>query len=122
MIKEIISDFKEYKEHLYDFINYHRLSIKIALAMKLADMMCYALNKQIRVVLNSRKHFECWSENTLKMRRKLGQIPKKWGAAELSSITFYLTPTSRNNTVPKEEREAFKAEYIDYMKMLQKRS
>lgn len=121
MIKEIIQDFSEYSEHFNEWLTYKRLGIKIALAMKLADMMCYALNKQIRVVLNSKRHFECWSSDTISNRKRAGQIPKNWGAAELSKITFYLTPTTRNNTISVEERKAYRDKYIKYMKAFRNR-
>lgn len=117
MLKEIISDFREYKIWIREYLQVRRYAIRFTLARHMADMMQKAMNKQISVVLNSNKRFEYWTSDTLKRRKKEGSVPKNWSMyPEVAQVTFYKTGINLQNKTTLEERAEYKAKFIRYAK------
>jgi hypothetical protein len=119
MFKEIISDFKEYKAWIQNWMFYRRHAIKMSLAIRLADIKQKAYNKQYHVmILELPKGDSLVSVNRddIQMFKRKKWLPKHLGAIEMANSIFYSTPVSRNNKYSAEERRSAKAKYLKYAK------
>ena len=70
MFKEIINDFKEYRLQFIEWLNLRRLSIKLSLARKLADMKQAAFNKQYFVILDSADRLIALNNNDIERLKR----------------------------------------------------
>ena len=119
MLKEIIKDFKEYRVWFYNWFFYRRQSIKMNLAIRLADIKQKAFNKQYHIMLlclpAGEKLVSVSRDDISRLKRKKW-LPKNVSAFSLthSDSVFYSTPLDRNNkSTPKERKEA-KEKYLKY--------
>ena len=120
MFKEMVSDFKEFRVWLFNWLFYRRQSIKMSLAMKLADIKQRAYNKRYHVMLldlpGGDKLVSVNRDDIERFRRKKW-LPKKIGMIELENKSiFYSTPLNRNNKSTQEERAKAKEKYLKYAK------
>lgn len=141
VISIIRSDFREYYIGLCNWFFYWRHSLKMNLAIRLADMKQKAFNKQYHVMLlevpvrekvktkdvngneqtkeiirYSNKLVSVNREDINRFKRKKW-IPKHVDMFNLKQTSFfYSTPLDRNNKSTPEERKAAKKKYIRYAK------
>jgi hypothetical protein len=117
MFKEIISDFREYKVWIQDWVFYRRHAIKMGLAIRLADIKQQAYNRQYHVMLISLPKGDSLvsvSRNDILSLKRKKWLPKHLGLLELTDSIFYTTPVGRNNKSSTEERRQAKMKYIRY--------
>ena len=124
MILSIIrEDFKEFRTWLYNWFVYRRLSLKMGLAIRLADMKQKAWNKRYHVMLlelpGGDKLVSINNEDINRFKRKKW-LPKKATMLDLKDSIFYSTPLNRNNKTSPEERRAAKDKYVRYAKKYMK--
>jgi|GEM_PF-950899 len=119
MIKEIALDFKEYRIWFQNWLFYWRHSIKMSLAIKLADIKQKAFNKRYFIMLlelsAGDKLVSINNKEFDKCKRK-GWLPKRMTMLELERESFYQTALSRNNKVSSKDRKAAKERYLKYAK------
>lgn len=145
IISIIRSDFREYYIGMCNWFFYWRHSLKMNLAIRLADMKQRAFNKQYHVMLLElpvKKAVKVKDENgKVQTRYELGYnnklvsvnkddinkfkrkkwIPKHVDMLSLKQTSFfYSTPLDRNNKSTPEERKAAKKKYIKYAKKYMK--
>lgn len=145
IISIIRSDFREYYIGICNWFFYWRHSLKMNLAIRLADMKQRAFNKQYHVMLLElpvKKAVKVKDENgKVQTRYQLGYnnklvsvnkddinkfkrkkwIPKHVDMLSLKQTSFfYSTPLDRNNKSTPEERKAAKKKYIKYAKKYMK--
>ena len=145
IISIIRSDFREYYIGICNWFFYWRHSLKMNLAIRLADMKQRAFNKQYHVMLLElpvKKAVKVKDENgKVQTRYELGYnnklvsvnkddinkfkrkkwIPKHVDMLSLKQTSFfYSTPLDRNNKSTPEERKAAKKKYIKYAKKYMK--
>ena len=119
MLKDIISDIKEYRIWLLNWLFYKRQSVKMSLAISLADIKQKAWNKQYHVMLlelpSGDKLVSVNRDDIDRFKRKKW-LPKNSSMFELvhSSSIFYSTPLSLNNKSTSEERKKAKEKYLKY--------
>jgi len=123
MFKEIIQDFKEYYVWLSNWSFYKRQSIKMSLAIRLADIKQKAFNKQYHIMILSLPQGEklvSVSKSDIQI-----MIRKKWLPKDISYFSlihgnsiFYSTPLSRNNKSTPEERKSAREKYMRYLKKI----
>lgn len=113
----IYSDYKEAKQSLREWFFYRRQSIRMGLAIRLADMKQRAWNKQYHVMLlalpGGEKLVSVNRDDIKKMKLKKW-LPKNTNIFNLRDVVFYSTPISRNNKSTPEERTKAKKKYIKY--------
>jgi len=121
MFKEIIQDFKEYGIFLKKWIFYKRHSIKMSLAIRLADIKQKAFNRQYHVMLialPSGDRLTSINREDVKILVRKKWLPKDttyFGLTHSDSV-FYSTPISRNNKSTPEERKEAREKYLKYVK------
>ncbi|MDR1089934.1 MAG: hypothetical protein LBL79_02570 [Prevotella sp.] len=119
MFKDIVSDFKEYRIWLLNWLFYRRHAIKMNLAIRLADMKQKAFNKQFHVLLmglpSGDKLVSVTRDEITKLKRKKW-LPKNACVLSLRDSIFYSTPLDRNNKSTPEERQKAKEKYLKYAK------
>jgi len=120
LVHIIRSDFREYNHLINKWLFFRRHALKLNLAIRVADMKQQALNKQVTVILNSKRKFEWWTNTDFKKAKREKRIPKNWGAIDLAQVTFYQTPLNRNNRTSKEERKKYKEKYKKYAERFMK--
>jgi hypothetical protein len=94
-----------------------RQSLKMGLAIRLADIKQKAYNKQYHImILNLPKGEKLLSvSRTDIMRLKHKKwLPKNVDMLKLRESIFYSTPLCRNNSINKEERKKAKEKYLKY--------
>lgn len=144
VISIIRSDFKEYYIGLCNWFFYWRHSLKMSMAIRLADMKQRAFNKRYHVMLlempvkekikikaEGKKH----TIEKIKYVNKLVSVSrddilrfkrKKWLPKNVDMLSlrdksiFYSTPLSRNNKSTPQERKAAKKKYLKYAKKYMK--
>ena len=123
MLKEIVQDFREYRLFVKNWIFYRRYSIKMGLAIKLAEIKQQAFNRQYHVMLialpkGDRLTTISRDEINSLVRKKW--LPKGTSLFDLthSSSIFYSTPISRNNKSSHKDRKAAREKYLKYVKKL----
>lgn len=128
VISIVRNDFKEYYIWLCNTFFYWRHSLKMSLAIRLADLKQKAYNRQYHVMLlelpkkiNGKVCYDnklvsvCRSDIERFKRKRW--IPKQIGMIELKQTSFfYSTPLNRNNKTTAEERKEAKKKYIRYAK------
>lgn len=116
-INIIYSDYKEAKQSLRSWFFYRRQSIKMSLAIRLADMKQKAWNKQYHVMLmtlpGGEKLVSVNRDEIQKMKLKKW-LPKNKTMLDLRDSIFYSTPIDRNNKSTPEDRAKAKKKYIKY--------
>jgi hypothetical protein len=117
MFKEIVSDYKELRLWLSDWIFCKRRAIKMSLAIRLADIKQRAFNKQYHVMLmylpSGDKLVSVNRDEIVKMKRKKW-LPKNMSMLDMKDSIFYSTPLSRNNKSTIEERKEARDKYVRY--------
>ena len=127
MFKEIIQDFKDFTIWFSNWFFYKRQSIKMNLAIKLADIKQKAFNKQYHIMLlclpNGEKLVSVNRDDIERLKRKK-MLPKDIRVFSLkhSSSIFYSTPLNRNNKASSEDREAAKEKYLKYAERYMKKA
>jgi len=121
MIKEIIQDFKEWNEWFKSYIFYRRQSVKMSLAIKLADVKQKAYNKQFHIMLLSLPVGEklvSINRDDIECLKRKKWLPKETNFFNLkhSHSIFYSTPLNRNNKLNAEERREAVKKYLKYSK------
>jgi hypothetical protein len=100
---------------------YHlwRHSLRMKLAISLADMKQKAFNKRYFIMLmettKGEKLVSINRDDLLRIKRKKW-LPKNFGYLELEKEAFYQTDLSRNNKTTREERAAALKRYRRYIK------
>lgn len=141
----IRSDFYEYRIGLANWFFYKRHSMKMSLAIRLADMKQQAFNKQYHVMLlelpvkekvkvkaEGKKHtiervrltnkLVSVNRDDIKRFKRKKWLPKRVDMLSLKDNSFfYSTPLSRNNKSTRQEREAARKKYIKYAKKYMKK-
>lgn len=119
VFKTIYTDYKEAKQSLKAWFFYRRQSIKMSLAIRLADMKQKAWNKQYHVMLielpSGDKLVSINRDDIKKMKLKKW-LPKNACVFSLRDSIFYSTPLSRNNKSTPKERKQAREKYIKYAK------
>ncbi|MDR0823907.1 MAG: hypothetical protein LBN74_02360 [Prevotella sp.] len=125
MFKDIVSDFKEFRIWLLNWLFYRRYAIKMSFAIRLADMKQKAFNKQFHVMLmelaSGDKLVSVNRDEINKMKRKKW-LPKNTNMLSLRDLIFYSTPLSRNNKSTPADRRKAKEKYLKYAKKYMSRS
>jgi len=125
MIGEIINDFKEYGVWLSNWVFYKRQSVKMSLAIRLADVKQKAFNKQYHIMLlelpTGEKLVSVNRDDIERLKRKKW-LPKRTDFFQLkhSSSVFYSTPLNRNNRLSGEDRKEAMEKYLKYAKRYMK--
>lgn len=126
MILNIIrADAKDAVIALQNWLFYRRMSFKMSLAIRLADMKQRAWNKQYHVMLLELPSGEkLVSINNLDIERlkRKKWLPKHTSMYDMRESIFYSTPQSRNNKSTPKERAAAKERYVRYARKFMKRS
>jgi len=125
MLKEILSDLKEFGVWISNWFFYRRQSIKMTLAIKLADIKQKAFNRQYHIMLLSLPKGDklvsvCRADIENFKRKKW--LPKTTVMSELvhSNSVFYSTALNLNNKSTTEERKTAKEKYLKYAKKYMK--
>jgi len=125
MIKETVSDFREFRAWMNDWFFLRRMSVKMSLAIRLADIKQKAFNKRYHIMLlclpKGEKLVSVSSNDILSLKRKK-MLPKDANVFTLThgDSIFYSTPLNRNNRSSAEERRNAKKKYLKYAKRLMK--
>jgi hypothetical protein len=117
MFKEIINDFKEFRLWLLNYLFYRRHSIKLKLAVALADIKQKAFNKRYFVVLietPDRDRLVSINNNEFKIFKRRGWLPRGMSYLELEEYSFYQTAVGLNNKQSSKQREKAKKRYLQY--------
>jgi len=119
MLKEIVSDFKEFHVWFSNWLFYRRQSIKMNLAIKLADIKQKAFNRQYHIMLLSLPKGDklvSVNRNDIENFKRKKWLPKTTKMSDLihSTSVFYSTPLSRNNKSTPEERKEAREKYLKY--------
>lgn len=124
MILNIIrADLKEALAALQNWLVYRRLSFKMGIAIRLADMKQRAWNKRYHVMLLELPVGEkLVSVNNLDIERfkRKGWLPKRMSMYDMRDSIFYSTPLNRNNKSTPADRAAAKERYIRYARKFMK--
>jgi hypothetical protein len=123
MFKEIVSDFREYRVWVHNWMFYRRHAVKMSLAIRLADIKQKAYNRQYHVMILSLPKGDSLvsvSRDDIQVFKRKKWLPKHLGAIELSGSVFYSTPAGRNNKSSAEERRLAKEKYLKYAKTYRK--
>lgn len=121
MILSIIrSDYREFKVFVCNWLFYRRQSLKMSLAIRMADIKQKAWNKQYHVVLlegSSEDKLVTINRNDFLRLQRKKWLPRHIGWSDfLKTSAFYSTPLNRNNKISCEDRKAAKEKYIKYMR------
>lgn len=119
MFKDIVSDFKEFRIWFFNWLFYRRHTIKMNLAIRLADMKQKAFNKRYFIMLlelPSGDRLVSINNDEFKKLKTKKWLPKNMNYLDLEEQSFYQTPLSKNNTVNKKERVKAKKKYLKYAK------
>lgn len=116
MIIEIISDFKEAKDTIKEWLFYRRYSIKLSMAKKLADMKQAAFNKQYFVVLAPNNKLVAINNKDVKTLKRKKMLNKHLSGLQLRDTCFYYTPINKNNSMNRSEQLEAKERYLKYAK------
>jgi hypothetical protein len=117
MFREIISDFKEFRFWLRNYMFYRRHAIKLKLAIMLADIKQKAFNKRYFVVLieaQGRDRLVSINNAEFKIFKRRGWLPRKMGYLELEAGSFYQTAVGLNNRQSREQRDSARKRYLKY--------
>jgi hypothetical protein len=121
MVKEIIEDFKEYGVWFSNWLFYKRQSVKMSLAIRLADVKQRAFNKQYHIMLldlpAGEKLVSVNGDDIKRLKRKKW-LPKDMRFFDMkhSPSVFYSTPLNRNNKSTAGDRTEAKEKYLKYAK------
>lgn len=120
MIKVIYSDIKELLFNLGQWYYYWRQSLKMTMAIRLADIKQKAFNRQYVIGLlclpKEDKLVSIHRDRFLQLQR-IGLLPKmKWN--EYKRRAFYVTPLDRNNKSNPKERRKARERYLKYYKKI----
>ncbi|MCL2650308.1 MAG: hypothetical protein FWD60_04675 [Candidatus Azobacteroides sp.] len=119
MFKEIIQDHREFRVWFGNWLFYKRQSVKMSLAIRLADIKQKAFNKQFHIMLLNlpagEKLVSITRDDVERFKRKKW-LPKDASFFSLkhSNSIFYSTPVSRNNKSTPQERKEAKEKYLKY--------
>ena len=119
MFKEIVQDFKEYSVWFRNWLFYHRHSVKMRLAMKLADIKQKAFNKRYFIMLlelPSGHRLVSVNNKEFNVIKRKGWLPRKMTALDLERESFYQTALSLNNKTGRSDRKAARERYLRYAK------
>jgi len=125
MVKEIVQDFREYGVWFGNWLFFKRQSVKMNLAIRLADVKQKAFNKQYHIMLlclpTGEKLVSVNRDDIMRLKRKKW-LPKDMSTFDLthSYSIFYSTPLNRNNKSSREERRAAREKYLKYAKQYMK--
>lgn len=126
MILSIVrTDFREFLATLRNWIYFRRMSIRMGLAIRLADMKQRAYNKQYHVLImelpsGAERLFSLNNREIESFKRKRW-LPKHVTMLDLRKDSiFYSTPLTRNNRSTAQERRAAKEKYLKYSKRFMK--
>jgi hypothetical protein len=122
MFRRTVSNFIalwfEFLLWLRDFLFYYRHSVKLKLAVMLADMKQKAFNKRYFVVLVETPQGEdrlvSINNNEFKAFKRRGWLPKEMSFLELEEYSFYRTAVGLNNKQSSQEREKARKMYLRY--------
>ncbi len=123
MIKEVISDYREFRAWFFNWLFCFRQSLKMSLAIKLADIKQKAFNKQFHIMLlelpKGEKLVSVCRADIERFKRKKW-LPKNIRTFDLihGESVFYSTPVNRNNKSTPADRLAAKEKYFRYRKIL----
>lgn len=107
---------------LRDYLFLKRQSIKMGLAIRMADLKQRAYNRQYHIVLlaigkEARLTSLCREDFlTFKRRKALGKDVTFFDL--IHQKAFYSTPVSRNNRSSREDRESAIKRYLKFVKLL----
>jgi hypothetical protein len=116
-VEGVVSDFREFREWLRNWLFYRRQAFKMGLAIRLADIKQRAFNRQYHVmllVLPTGEKLTSVSRRDIQLFKRKKWLPKKMGMVELERSIFYSTPVNRNNTSTPEDRRRAKEKYMRY--------
>jgi hypothetical protein len=115
MLKEIYLDFKEFGAWVKHYMFYWRHSLKMNLAIRMADIKQKAFNKQYHIMLielPNGARLTSVNNEEIRMLKHKKWLPKHLSMVELKQSIFYSTPSSRNNKSTPEERKEAKRKYL----------
>jgi len=115
----IRNDFNELLVGLHNLFFYWRHSIKLRLAIVLADMKQKAYNKRYFVVLldiPGKEKLVSINNNEFDNLKRKKWLPKNMSFLELEEKSFYQTALTLNNTTTREQRKSAKEKYLKYAK------
>ncbi|MDR1455216.1 MAG: hypothetical protein LBJ01_06160 [Tannerella sp.] len=113
----IAGDFRELCGWMRDWMFYRRQSVRMSLAIRLADMKQRAFNRQYHVMIMALPQGErlvSVSRQEMQAFKRKGWLPRKAGRLELERSVFYSTPLNRNNRSTGKERAAAREKYLRY--------
>ena len=121
MFKEIVGDFKEGCVWFSNWLFYKRMSVKMGLAIRLADVKQRAYNKQYHIMLLALPTGEklvSLNKNDMARFKRKKWLPKNMSFFDLkhSDSIFYSTPLDRNNKSSAKERKEAREKYLKYAK------
>lgn len=125
MFKEIVEDYREFWAWLKDWSFYKRQSVKMSLAIRLADIKQRAFNRQFHIMLlelpSGEKLVSVTRDDVERLKRNRC-LPKNMSFFDLKhgNSVFYSTPLDRNNKSSAEERKDAVAKYLKYSRRLMK--
>jgi hypothetical protein len=117
MFKEIISDFKEFRLWLLNYLFYRRHAIKLKLAIALADIKQKAFNRRYFVVLletPGKDRLVSINNKEFEIFKRKKWLPQKMSYLELEEYSFYQTALGLNNRQSSEQRKEAKRKYLKY--------
>jgi len=123
MIREISSDFREYKAWLSNWLFCRRHAFKMSLAIRLADMKQKAFNKRYFIMLMETSHGDklvSFNNNEFDSMKRKKWLPRTMSYLDLEKEAFYQTDLNRNNILSREERKKAREKYTHYAKKYMK--
>ena len=130
MKEKIIELFSELTYHARLSITLWIESIKLRLAIHLADIRQKARNRRYFVVLvhagftkNGKpiEKLRSIDNEMFKHLKRVGMLPKRMTTVELHQKSFYATPLSRNNSLSREDRRKAMQKYMRYQRVMNQR-
>ena len=119
IFKAIVEDVREIIAWAKSMYLLWRKSLRMKLAISLADMKQKAFNKRYFIMTmqigNTEKLVSVTRDDVVRLKRKKW-LPKEFTHIELEQECFYMTDLSRNNTLSKEAREKALKKYRKYIK------
>ena len=115
---EIKSDIKELKGWLSSMYTLWRKSVRLRLAIRMADMKQKAFNRRYYIMLMEFRGAErlvSVSRDDINRFKRKKWLPKRFPHLDAERECFYRTDLSRNNTVSRTERERAMKHYRKYL-------
>jgi hypothetical protein len=120
LIKSLKEEWLDLSRFVRGWWIYHRQSVKMGYAIRLADLKQRAYNKQYHVLMfsmNGKQKVVTCNNRDINRFRRMKLLPKEAGMLELKNKNiFYSTPENRNNRSTWQEREAAKRKYLAFIR------